>query len=36
VGYAAAGKLEKGKAIGGAVVVWLIAGLFAVWGAARQ
>ncbi len=33
IGYAAAGKLGKEKAIAAAVVIWLLGGIFPIWGA---
>jgi hypothetical protein len=36
IAYMTAGKLPKGKAITAAVTFWLVAGLFAVWGASRS
>jgi uncharacterized membrane protein (DUF485 family) len=36
IAYYAGGKAPKGKAIGGAVTLWLVASLFAIWGASRQ
>lgn len=36
IAYYAGGKAPKGKAAGGAFTLWLVASLFAIWGASRQ
>ncbi|MDA1081556.1 MAG: YIP1 family protein [Gemmatimonadetes bacterium] len=36
VGYIAAGKLSKEKAIAGAVILWVLGGLMPIWGAIRS